>query len=545
MAYAPPALAPVTPLRPPAEPAVEARVDLPEMPESARTIRQAIARAWKAYRGDWRGQLPLKVDRGDPDDNVLVNRCAPIVDKGVSFLFGKAPLIEVKDVTGQKSGPKEAQQALDAALGGEDDFMTTFTMLAMNGGVAGHSFVKLCPAEQDFDGDTDYPRIVVQDPQNYWVVTDPDDVNCVLQYVCEYDAPDPRTGQTLTKRIVTERTDAHAPSWSICTYTRLRSSLGDNAAGVVAAGNSGASTSGWTKMAEEVWPHRWSPIHECMNLPNPNEFWGISDITPDIIHLNAVLNYVESNINKIGRLHGTPWAYAIGVDPAQVRQVDAGPGSVTAFIQPDAKPGAVQWSGDLANLMAFAANVRSDMDEQSRIPAVALGRVADMPKGNLSGIAIELFFQPAIEKTTLKRRLYGRLIVRLCEHILELCGFTGLKVTITWPDLLPADDAGTAQMALAAKQINMSDHYLCELLEVDYNEELGFRQQEAQQAMKAALRGQGPMPAPPTPTTPPNASSVSSGEPTGAQAGPPVNHPAAVAARAAATAAGAAMKQGA
>src|SRR5450755_2888594 len=49
--------------------------------------KQQMTRAWKAYRGELAD--PLKVKAGQPNDNVKSNRCAPIVDKGVSFLFGQ------------------------------------------------------------------------------------------------------------------------------------------------------------------------------------------------------------------------------------------------------------------------------------------------------------------------------------------------------------------------------------------------------------------------------------------------------------------------
>lgn len=542
-------------------PMIGPRVDLPEMPDDARAIRQCIAHAWKAYRGDWKGQLPLKVDRGDPDDNVLVNRCAPIVDKGISFLFGEMPTIEVKGPNGKGAAPKEAQDALIAALGDEDELATTLTMAAMNGGVSGHSFVKLCPPQPDSDdpdGDADdYPRIVVQDPQNYWVVTDPDDVNCVLQYVCEYDYS-PRPGMTGTKRVVTARENATAKHWTVTTYVRERATITGAPAGIVALGDSGASVGGsWMQVAEEDWAYAWSPIHDCMNLPNPNEYWGVPDITPDLIHLNAVLNYVESNINKIGRLHGTPWPFVTGVHARELEQAQGGPGKITAIPSDEAKPGAIQWAGDIANLMAFAGSVRGDMDEQSRVPAVALGRPEALPKGNISGVALELMFQPLLEKTRLKRRLYGRLLCALCRHILEMLNaeWRDLTISLTWPSLMPDDDQGAAQVALAANQVGMSQHFIVsDVLGQDYDEEMTYRQKEAKDALKKATQGLGlplpngpsaPMGAPGYAQQPPAPNDLSQpGQQPGQPKAPPTNHPAAVRQRAAVKAVSNVMKAG-
>jgi hypothetical protein len=519
------------------------------MPEDARKIRAQITDAWKAYRGDWHGKMPLKVERGDPDDNVLVNRCAPIVDKCVSFLFGEAPKIEVKAPDGKKDGPKAAQDALEAALGDPDEFMTTLTMLAMNGGVSGQTFAKLVPAqpdEDDPDSDADdYPRIVVQDPGNYWVVTAPDDVNCALQYVCEYDMAGLPGGKVLTKRVVTERESPYSEQWHICTYVRERPTIGDKAAGIIANPYAGAQGE-WLLIDEEEWPYDWSPIHDCMNLPNPNEYWGIADVTPDIIHLNSVLNYVESNINRIGRLHGTPFTYAVGID---AKDVTTAPGRIICFPSPDAKVGAVQWQGDIANLMAYAGDIRSDMDEQSRVPAVALGRLKEMPRGQLSGVALQLLFQPLIEKTTLKRRLYGKLIRDLCEHILEMIGFPGLKVHINWPNLLPVDDLAAAQTAQILQQIGVSADTLMQQLGYDPEAEAQKVADAAQKQLDMYAKGQGMPPAGNTGGTAPGAPVTSAPGPSGqeqqpGQQQPPTNHPAAVAQRNATKAVAAAMRAG-
>jgi hypothetical protein len=495
------------------------RVILPEMPPDARKIRQHIERAWKAYRGDWKDQMPLKVERGDPDDNVLVNRCAPIVDKGVSFLFGEAPKIEVKDKTGKRDGPKAAQDALDAALGDEDDFMTTFTMLAMNGGVAGHTFAKLLPTKAgNAKGEASYPRIVVQDPSNYWVVTDPDDVNCPLQYVCEYECDMPG-GRKVTKRVVTEREDEDAP-WTICTYERERLAVADAFASSNITSNAEGS---WLLIDEEEWPYPWSPIHDCMNLPNPNEYWGVPDLTPDLIHLNSVLNYVASNINKLGRMQSGPLAWAAGVD---AREVVVGPGRIVCFPSAETKIGSVQWAGDLASLMAFEGVIREDMEEQSRFPAIAMGRQESMPRGNVSGVALKVQYQPPIEKTTTKRRLYGKLIRSLGEHILEMLGFPGLKVKIHWPNILPADDLAEAQTAQIKQQVGISKPTLLREMGYDPDAEAENNADEAKKQLDMYAKGQG-MPPAGGQQQPPG----QPGQQQQQQGGPPQNAPAAIAQR--------------
>lgn len=49
--------------------------------------QRTMADAWKAYRGQL--QDALKVEADQPNDNVKVNRCAPIVTKSASFCSAK------------------------------------------------------------------------------------------------------------------------------------------------------------------------------------------------------------------------------------------------------------------------------------------------------------------------------------------------------------------------------------------------------------------------------------------------------------------------
>ena len=64
-------------------------------PQADHERKQRMKDAWKAYRGEF--QPSLKVAEDQTDDNVISNRCAPIVDKGVSFLFGQEIKIEATD----------------------------------------------------------------------------------------------------------------------------------------------------------------------------------------------------------------------------------------------------------------------------------------------------------------------------------------------------------------------------------------------------------------------------------------------------------------
>src|SRR5690348_4102850 len=114
--------------------------------ESARLNQQKSA--WDAYFG--RFPAPLQNRPRKVSDAVTVNRCKPIVDKGVAFLFGKQ--VEFQVATEAADG---AQEWLDGAWKANRK-QTLLQKLGINGGVCGHAFVKLVPAQP-------YPRLIVLD----------------------------------------------------------------------------------------------------------------------------------------------------------------------------------------------------------------------------------------------------------------------------------------------------------------------------------------------------------------------------------------------
>jgi len=83
------------PMRPSQQQSLTQQLAQAPIPQADQDRKQQMREAWKAYRGDL--QDPLKVKANQPNDNVKTNRCAPVVDKGVSFLFGPTLKIECGD----------------------------------------------------------------------------------------------------------------------------------------------------------------------------------------------------------------------------------------------------------------------------------------------------------------------------------------------------------------------------------------------------------------------------------------------------------------
>jgi hypothetical protein len=241
------------------------------------------------------------------------------------------------------------------------------------------------------------------------------------------------------------------------------------------------------------WPYPFPPLFKCKNLPRPNNAWGKPDITKDIIGLNNAINTLESSIQIIEILYGQPFLYGKGMSESSV---DRSPGRIMV-VGPDGEIVAVNISSDVANALVFLDHLLSDIDAQSHFPGVATGRMKDMPRGNLSGIAIELLFLASLKKTDGKRCRYGELIIEASKALLVLNHMSGdIDITLAWQDPLPHDDLQSLQAAVLKKQIGISDTTIQREQGYDPDEELELSQNEDAQKLAAFSKGQGMPPAP-------------------------------------------------
>ncbi len=441
----------------------------PVPPEDIKRKR-CMTEAWKRYRGEF--EKPLKVEKGDEDPNVISNRCAPIVDKGVSFLFGESLKIEPGEKEGSETDtPDEAnQEFLDAVWGDDDDKMTLLSEIGMNGGVCGQVFSKLVPAQ----GSQKYPRIVELDPSNVRIVTDPEDCKMHWAYIIEY----PIYNDTQKRQIIA-RVDPNADT------TKLGSTLDDY--WTITNYEKKITATTWVQVGtQEDWLYPFAPIFTNKNLPNPNESWGIPDLTEDLIGQNESLNFNDSNTASIIFFHGHPKTIATG---ANIQELKTSPGDITLLPSPDSKVYNLEMNSDLGSSRNFSADIRMTMDERSRVPAVALGRLENLPGGgDIPATTMKLMFQPLIEKTTQKRRLYGKMIRELSRAALVLGGkiiveeYESYPIDIHWPNLLPVDKMKDAQTASALQQAGVSED--TSLQEIGYNADVEAKKKEEENKKK-------------------------------------------------------------
>lgn len=450
--------------------------------------QKRIAEAWKAFDGEL--DKPLQPMEDSPDDNVLENQCDPIVRGGADFLFG----LELEISVGEDD-PPEAQTFLNDVWGRKEKRIPLLQDLAYNGAFGGNGFLRIVPSK-DSTRNPNKPktyRLITVDPAIVSVKTAPQDCETVLIYHLEYCEQEEINGKEQNvyyceEMALIDPDDDEADhgddnmadvdaSWQIQHWTRI--------------GERGK----WTPLgAPIIWPYPFPPIHTCKNLPRPNSFWGDPDIKPALIGLNNALNLNESNINRTGKIYGSPILVATGVGDSAI---DIVPGKITSLPTPESKITAVAITTDTANMLAFSENLRSNADELSGVPGVATGRLSAMPRGDMSGVAIELLFMSLLKKTQGKQCRYGELIIDVSKALLVLNGMSEkIDITLTWANPLPHDDLPAIQAAVAKGALGYSKTTLIRETGGDPDEEALLKASEDEQAITQFSRGQGMPPAP-------------------------------------------------
>lgn len=418
--------------------------------DEQRRIRE-IREAWDAYYGNHPDSLKL-TNADDPDDNVVLNYCRLIVDKGVSFLYGRPPGIDV--------GGGTAQAVLDQVLTA-NSFPALLKQFALNGAVAGHSYLRIW----DPGVATQPIRLLNLDPQTVTPTWADDDYQDVVRWKIQWNAvTDDADEKAQVKRIVMERSDA-GTSWAIIEET----------------GSRDGTT--WTETARSTWPFPFSPIVHCQNLPVPNEFFGQPDLTDDLIELNYRLNALASNMGKMVRLFAHPRPWLKGVAPG-ADGVDVAPNEVW-HLPPHAEAGVLKYDASLSSSIDLYEKLKDAFHEKARVPRIATGKLDNI--GQLSGLALSILYQPLVEKTEDKQGTHEPMLEDLAGRILAVARATGKDASVNWPALLPTDPMAERQTALLDLQLGASKKTVLTKLGYDADAEAKLKAEEPDAMGEAAM----------------------------------------------------------
>jgi Phage portal protein, SPP1 Gp6-like len=419
---------------------------------SANDRAQHIATSWDYYEG--RHPQTLSVKPNQPDDNITVNLARPIVDKGISLLFGKDVTWQADESATQTSG---AEQFLDDVWIANKK-MALLHEVAQNGALAGVAAIKIDP--RPLDAQRPY-RLINLDPSNLEIFTEDEDISEVWRYRIQYTSAD-RQGRPQHVRQDITRVDGQ---WHIDDYVCAGDDLNMQWAGDRAFRRVGPTV---------VWPWALPPIVHCKNLPCANSVWGYGDL--EDVRLNDALNLIASSTRKILRLHASPQTIAKNFNPALLRR-DAN----QIWEIPEGTDGSLsnlEMQSDLEASRKFYLELRSAFYAQGRMPDIA--QVGDL--GALTNFGLRVLFADALERTATKQMMYGELIVGINRTLCLISG-NGANVTtkLTWPDPLPVNKLENVQTVAAEQATGLtSDETLTGALSRDYVDERARKAEEKQ-----------------------------------------------------------------
>ena len=290
----------------------------------------------------------------------------------------------------------------------------------------------------------------------------------VLRYTIRYQTLDPQTDKIISVRQVIAQDGLQ---WQITDEI----------------GNVDGGT--WQTVSVQTWPYRFAPMLHCQNLNAPNAFWGISDIEDDVLEVINKESYTVSNILKILRFHAHPKTWVRGASAAQIK---VNPDNMIVLPGETATIQNLEMQSDLASSIAMHRELVQFIHGLSRIPEVSTGKLDNV--GALSGVALEILYQPLLEKTLAKRLTYGDMLVELNRRLLAIGGFGDENYTeLRWQDLLPKDKVAETNAALVLKQLGVSGDTLIQEFGYDPDLEREKRAKESdlgQALLQAFDRGE-------------------------------------------------------
>ena len=245
-------------------------------------------------------------------------------------------------------------------------------------------------------------------------------------------------------------------------------------------GNSG----GYSVISAVLWPYSWSPIFAAQNLPSPNEYYGVPDLSDDVIEIQRAINFSLSNTSRILRFHAHPKTWASGL--ANPNLLSVAPDE-TVCLPSGSMLQNLEMKSDLQASLEYLKILKRSLHTIAQTPELNAEEVSGI--GQLSGLALQILYQSLIEKTQLKRISYGNVLERINSAMLEMANIgVALSSQIHWPEMLPSDPAAEAQTAMMYEQLGVSSATILARLGFDAVAETEKRSSENAEAQEASSR---------------------------------------------------------
>lgn len=410
-------------------------IHLQTLTEQQKLQLQRQLSLWNYYNGNFKKWLIPKIlpNGHTVDDNVRVALSRKIVNKGNNFLFGKPLQWQLDSTT--------AETALANIWGNQETQTAFLAELGINGAVNGTGYIQIVAKPDN--------TIKLKNLDPNWVFTtpDPNDTDLAIKYDLRFTVGDD------LYRIMHELNDAG--KWI---YYKQKYDI---------------NRKEWVLVERPVtWLFDWPFIVHLKNLPNPNSFYGASDL--EDADINDTINLVASNVNRIIRIFAHPivWGYGFGSNAINVDSSKV----ITATAE-SAKLEALELARDLSSPQEYLKFLRSIYSEVTNVPESDPER---LKIGASSGFALEVLFNDLMLKTGIKRSFYGKALIELNRRLLEMSGLGNDNITtLHWPNPLPVDkvsETTSDQFELASGLV--SKRTLSTKRGYDFDQELEYMSQE-------------------------------------------------------------------
>ena len=362
-------------------------------------------RRWNYYDG--KHDLPLKPQKDNYNDNVIVNHVASLSERLTAFLVGDGVTFDAGG-DDQQTDQDEAIETLWAANRGA----ILQESLALSGVIDGHCAVRLEP-RQGLP-----PKILRLKMPQFTAFWDAFDMQRVLWYRLQHQSAGMGKRVDYVRGQVEDEAINHdAPGWLEIVYEM--NAKGD-----------------WIRGDILVWPFEFAPVVDWQNLPNVNGYYGKSDIT-GAISLNDALNFILSNMQRIIKHHASPKTVGLGFSATEIVGTEVGGFFTVNRPRPEVDIFNLEMQSDLQSSMKLADIITAGLWQSGGMvdPATIKDKV-----GALTNFGLRVLFSDAIKRTEGKRLLYGEAFEAINKNALIISGQAAPDVIKTvWPDVLPED----------------------------------------------------------------------------------------------------------
>lgn len=368
--------------------------------------------------------------------------------------------------------------------------------IGLSGAIHGDVFIKMIPKGAGLKNDL--PRLILLDPANVDVYTDPDDCDRIIKYLIQYNTEDQEGKPVTREQEITpvEEEDEWGnhivTSWEIRDYEQAWSY--DSQLGWV-PGAERRGQIGGTK----TWEYPWPPIEHCNNMQLPHMFWGLQDIDESSIEVVQSIQRAMSSLTKVVRIHGNPRMFAKGVMPELASEIDVSADNIItlpagAGVDSDLK--ILEALGNMSSFVEYIENMRAQLFEMLQCPPIALGQM-DTASSAMSGINLSILYAPLLQKTEMKRITYGDMLDRLNHKLLVLMGHENEEeyedLTVVWPESMPGSHYLERQTLMEDIKLGVSSWTALQRLGYDPEREAQKKSEEQQAQQQRDLAGAAAM----------------------------------------------------